>query len=66
MQCHAVNSYRKGSGVLTFAETKKIMIQCHTYWDCLQAVRYGREQAMTKQGNKKKNHGAVVKFKSTI
>lgn len=66
MQCHAVNSYRKGCGVLTFAKTKKIMIQCHMYRDRLQAVCYSREQAMTKQDNKKKKHGAVVKFKNTI
>lgn len=54
MQRHAVNSYRKGSGALTFAKTKKIMIQCHTYRDCLRAVCYTREQAMIKQENKKK------------
>lgn len=39
------------------------------YRDCLQAVHYNREQAMTKQenkGKKKKKHGAVVKFKNTI
>ena len=35
MQCHAVNSYRKGSGVLTFAKSKKTMTQCRTYRDCL-------------------------------
>lgn len=28
MQHHAVNGYRKASGVLTFPKTKKIMIQC--------------------------------------
>lgn len=46
------------------------MAQCCMYRDCLQAVHYSREQAMTKQENKgkkqKTKHGAVVKFKNTI
>lgn len=70
MRCHAVNRYRKGFRALTFAEAKKIMAQCCMYRDCLQAVHYSREQAMTKQENKgkkqKTKHGAVVKFKNTI
>lgn len=69
MQCHAVNRYRKGFRALTFAKAKKIMAQCCMYRDCLQAVHYSREQAMTKQenkGKKQKQHGAVVKFKNTI
>lgn len=54
MQCHADSSYKKWSRIHIFAETKKIIIQCGTYQDCLQVVRYSREQTMTKQDNKEK------------
>lgn len=64
MQCHAVNNYRKGTAVLTFAKTKKITLQCHMYKDCLKAVCYSREQAMTKQDNKKKKKPNMVQWSS--